>query len=476
MKRNSALGTGAAAAAVGALLLLLPPTDVITETSSIAWRFAELPAGSGAFDVALVLDTEAPAVSGDLEAVAAVTSDAFPLEGLRVTIEGIVGDGPIAIDVVAPDGSVVVDDERFPGQQFRYPSDRAEPAVPSVTVEYPAQIPEPGGSVVFVMRVQAPADLVTPLVIDGFGVDAFSMDDESRLDSGRPDSCSAVGFPIELLANGELACTYVGRVEGVEGERLESVPFVLTSTGEWSSVESVWIEITAPTATWPVDPPMVSSRPGELVESPAIRSGIARAQAGRYSIRVVAPGGSEGFDLEMRAERTVHHRIMSGLDPGRVLGFALAAIACGVALATWRERAPALAALALLVGSLSVAVTLFHPNHDWFWRPWSHLIWIATLVVAGAAGRAIAAGGRLRRFRSMVRPLRSPVVALAALMLFLTTVTSASYGEGFIGGDAPGTYSGDYMFMGLHVFLFQLTVPLVALAAHLVEGPGEPST
>lgn len=81
------------------------------------------------------------------------------------------------------------------------------------------------------------------------------------------------------------------------------------------------------------------------------------------------------------------------------------------------------------------------------------------------------------------RPAREPLsarfgrwalVVLAAIAVALTTLVSMAYDGGYLGGEYLG-YGGGYILMGIHVYLLQIAVPLVAIAAAVAtRRPGTP--
>jgi len=198
---------------------------------------------------------------------------------------------------------------------------------------------------------------------------------------------------------------------------------------------------------------------------------------GRYEILVSAPGGSAGFDLWISAERTTGGVGLSQISPSRELGLGLVAAAFVALLLSFGHSAASrrAAALPLLIAAMSIAVTLaMNHDHHWYWNEGTHLIWLITLVLAASAAWHLAQPASpivvaRAPWRGVFRILQVNSSVVAVMGVGLTALTSAVYGGGFLGGHVPSSYSGDYMVMGVHVILFEATVPLTAVAAAMVR-------
>jgi hypothetical protein len=198
---------------------------------------------------------------------------------------------------------------------------------------------------------------------------------------------------------------------------------------------------------------------------------------GRYVIMVSAPGGSADFDMWMSADRTTGGVGLSQISPGRELGLGLmgaALVALLLSFGHWSASRRA-AALPLLIAALSIPVTLVVNNdHHWYWSEGTHLIWLVTLVMAASAAWHLAQPASpivvaRAPWRRVFLLFQVSSIILAVLAVGLTALTSAAHGDGYLGGHVTSSYAGDYMGMGIHVFLFEATVPLTAVATAMAS-------
>lgn len=330
-------------------------------------------------------------------------------------------------------------------------------------------LPEPGGRVVFEIRVTNPAANPGPVGVINLGL-ALEGNREIA-DSGRPDSCALVQLPVTLNRRGSIACTVALEVAGRAGD-VEWVGVMAESadpdSGTWGT--EVRVGFGRPGTPMPAEPAPVAGDPGDPGPAP-VRTGIITSRPGKYQLRM-ASEGSEGFNLSITAQRAARAWVWQESGPGLAVGLAfLAAAVAAATAALLRSGAARRIAGGILLGAgCSVAAGLLVTsdlatgylsavNHDWYWKAWSHLVWIPALA-------AVAMGSRILFSRRGSRAtLGVGVIAAvpAALLAAATALTSASWGEGgFIGGSYSG-YSGDYMFMGLHVVALHVSTPLVAI-------------
>jgi hypothetical protein len=338
---------------------------------------------------------------------------------------------------------------------------------------HPEQIPQPGGDVIFVLTAAAPPENLDEIIITGRGVDPYSMDDLSGLDSGRADSCSSLELPVTLLRAGVMRCTFSVGMTGGIGEVFEAAAFVETADGTWSS-QPILVEIVPAEARWPEPPPLVSATPGDSAAPPPTRGAIVTDQAGRYVINATSGEGSTGFDVWLNAERTIRHIGFSQVSLNRHLGLgfvaaALAALLLGIeGSPPW----PRFAGLPLLTAALAVPAALVASgDHDWYWQRGTHLIGVVAFVLVVTGGSLLAEPGRPTAAgvgspaTVAVRIGQTALILAAIGAAGLAALTSPPYGEGFFGGEAPGSYDGDHIFMGVDIFLFGISIPLLAAAA-----------
>ncbi len=454
------------AAIVGAGLLLVVPT---TRLESFWWG-SDHPTGPDPFAFAVTLDTDEGTIVSDLEATTAISGN---IAGLPFVVSGASGAGRVQIEARDPGGTLLVSELVGPNQGFRYPPKEDLVEFVSVKIDHPQQIPYPGGDVIFVLTATFPPDNLDQITVTGIGVEPYSMDDLNRLDSGRLDSCANLELPFTLLRAGVMRCTYSLQMTGGVGEVFEVVPFVETVDGTWSA-QPGFVEIVPVEAQWPEPPPLVSGTPGYAAAPQSTRGGIFTAETGRYVITATAPEGSAGFEMWLNAERSTRHFGFSQISPIRQLGLGfIAAALTGLLMGTaasppWRR----FAGLPLLAAALAVPVALVASgDHDWYWQKGTHLIWLVALALAVTGGSLLAEPGRpIAAATGSPRTIAVRIGQLALILLGIGTaglaaLTSPSYGGSFLGGEAPGSYTGDYIFMGVHIFFFEVAVPFVALAA-----------
>lgn len=468
MSNRNRLWFGAAAAFVGAGLLLLIPMD---RSATYSWSTMR-PLGPDPFAFTVTLDTGAGTITSDLPVP---QQDGADLDGLEFVIHGTSGSGRVDIVARDPSGRVLIDEIVGPDQPFSYPPDVDATGYVRVTADYPEAVPEPGGRVIFVLSAANPAGSYDPVTIFDVGVEPYTMESMDPLDSGRSDSCARLELPLVLYHEGVMRCTYTVEILGTAGDESLSVPFVNTSAGHWATYDPVVVAVGTADLAFPQSPSIVIVDPGDPDPIRPVRGTVVTDEPGAYSIAVAAPQGSAGFEMGVSATRDINRVLFAQVTPSRELGFgflaaALVALALGLGRWPWVRR---FSGVPLLAVGLAVPLALGGDamDHHWYWNEWSHLIWLVCLAAAFA-------GASLLAMRDASKPTGggggstglAPAVArwlgfgLAFVVAALTAMTSASYDGGFFGGDFAGSYNGDYMLMGIHVMLFRIAVPLVAIA------------
>lgn len=451
------------AALVGAGMLLIV---VAEHTEDFWWGTSEPGADPFAYEVAI--DTQAGTIQSNVPDAPEVSGD---LTGLEFFVSGQSGFGQVDIKATDPAGTTVIEELVGPSQGFVYPDAMVgEPGFLAVRVDAPAEVPAPGGGIFFVIEAEVDLRNVAAQIVTGFSIEPYGNEGIAHLDSGRPDSCTRVELPLELTRGSVMRCTYRVELTGDPRHVEDSVATVHTIGGSWSS-DPIEVAFVEPGAPQPEPPSPVESSFAEPGPTPS-RGSLLTHMEGIYRITLVSRAGSPEFDFSMSAERSVSDASFGQLSPNRELAVALIGAA---ALALLSTRLPALwqrlSGLALATTGIAVPLAVVATEDDqWYWNTGTHLIWMVALALAGLGASVLAAPGELNLPEK--RLPTAAYVGLGALGLItlgsvlLTAVLSPAYDGTWLGGDYL-SYNGDYIVMGLHVYLFVLATPLVALTCGL---------
>ncbi len=211
----------------------------------------------------------------------------------------------------------------------------------------------------------------------------------------------------------------------------------------------------------------------DIVRPDPVLRGIRTFDEGRYELHIASAEGSPGFDIALWASRVERGRplhiggaaLWSG---GLFLVAGLFSIAALLTAVLQRAAGTAVVTAALAVPTL-LAVT---SDHQWYWNRYAHLVWVAVLALPPVGAHLLFVSKRPRRSRGWLRAPAWLFGALGALLGVVAVMSSASYGESWVGGSFPGQYGGDYIFMGFHVLALQVAAPLLAAAAALFAAAG----
>ena len=475
--RPDSLFVAAVIALIAGLLMGFTP---VTRTDDVTWGFdwdVEPIDTAKPFRFDVFIDTTADLIESSIDGLADLHGS---VSGLDFTLLGNSGDGLVSIEARDPLGGVVVRDLVGPDHYFQYPPDplQAHSWLRVTATAHPAGVPEPGGDVVITVDIDNPAANLGPATVARILAEPFAPENVANLDAPAPSgphlACAALSLPMTLDRGHHVTCELQVRLEGRRGTNEEVVIGVMTDdldSGVWST-EPLNIEIVAPDVSIPPPPPTVPPQPPVARPDPVI-AGISTDVPGRYGARIDAPEGSAGFRLSLQAARSARTWPWSEAGPGFPLGLALLAAGSVVFVVrrrpAWRRAGGAMLVCVGLAVPVLLAMT---EDHSWYWRPYSHLAWIAALALPFFGMSALAAASRPNRLRRIWRAAGWLIGTLAGLVVFVAAISSYAYGASWTGGDFPGSYNGDYMGMGIHVVATQVAAPLLALTAALFASGG----
>ncbi len=484
-RSNGVLLAAAALCLASGALLLLTPTDSLEE---IAWAVGRDDGfdASRPFDITVAIDTGLGTITSNLEEATGYREDVGDLE---FVVSGSSGAGLVSLEARDPAGNLAIRDLVGPLEHFSFPrdpGDTPEPALRVRSLVHPETIPEPGGDVAVVIDVSSPAKSPEPVTVTWIGIEPFVMDrppddDTPAGSASSTPRCGDLALPVTLEPGEHVSCTHTLSLQGRSGDAIEVMAFADTVDPELGSFsgDGHLVDVGPPgPPIAPVPPPAPTPR-DDVVRPDPVVGGIRTFEEGRYELHAASPQGSPGFELDLRASRGEHGWPLriggAALWSGGLFVLAGILAITAVSIAGLRRVAGAAVVTAGLAVPVLLAVT---SDHQWYWNRYAHLAWMGALALAPVGAHLLFVSRRPKRLRRRLRAPAWLLGAVGALLALVVVMSSASYGESWVGGRFPGSYNGDYMFMGVHVLALQVAAPLLAAAAALfaAAGPDTPPT